>query len=42
MARAARDRKRNNVDGAQSDGGGGVTRPLLQGLLGWLAKPLAE
>ena len=37
-----RDRKRNNVDGAQSDGGGGVTRPLLQGLLGWLAKPLAE
>jgi hypothetical protein len=30
------------VDGAQSDGSGGVTRPLLQGLLGCLAKLLAE
>ena len=26
------------VDGAQPDGSGGATRPLLQGLLGWIAK----
>jgi hypothetical protein len=32
----------NIVDGTQSGGNGGVTRPLLQGLLGWLAKLLAK
>jgi hypothetical protein len=32
----------NIVDSTQSGGNGGVTRPLLQGLLGWLAKLLAK
>jgi hypothetical protein len=32
----------NIVDGTQSGGSGGVTRALLQGFLGWLAKLLAK
>jgi hypothetical protein len=32
----------NIVDGTQSGGNGGVTRPRLQGLLSWLAKLSAK